>query len=106
MQSLSFQNLNAWNFDSSTCRFLRSRLVSWYQNRYWLLCLFLFASAEGAPETTPLTSGLVPKPKYHSVIPQSYAEMMEFLAGRRRAMETANFNTYVRMIPDGEVVSE
>lgn len=65
-----------------------------------------FASAEGAPETTPITSGLVPKPKYHSVVPQSYDEMMEFLAGRRRAMETANFNTYVRMIPNGEVVSE
>lgn len=31
------------------------------------------------------------KPHYSSVIPQTYSEMMEYLEGRRRAQETANF---------------
>lgn len=59
-----------------------------------------FAAAQ--PPDAPIET----QPKYYSVIPETYAEMMEYLEGRRRAIETANFNTYVRMIPSGEVVSE
>lgn len=61
-----------------------------------------FASA--TTETLPTTSERVER--YHSVVPQTYEEMMDFLEGRRRAMETANFNTYVRLMPSGQVVSE
>lgn len=66
-----------------------------------------FASANSSPETSPIASGTEPaEPRYHSVLPQTYDEMMDYLEGRRRALETTNFNTYVRKIPSGEVVSE
>lgn len=47
------------------------------------------------------------KPKFYRVMPQTYSEMMEYLEGRRKAIDTASFNTYVRLMPNpNEVVSE
>ncbi|KAF5092322.1 hypothetical protein D0Z00_004641 [Geotrichum galactomycetum] len=47
------------------------------------------------------------KPKFYSVMPQTYSEMMEYLEGRRKSLDTASFNTYVRLMPNpNEVVSE
>lgn len=47
------------------------------------------------------------QPKFFSVLPQTYAEMMDYLQGRRRSIETANFNTYVRLLPNPkEIVTE
>lgn len=47
------------------------------------------------------------QPKYFSVLPQTYAEMMDYLQGRRKSIETANFNTYVRLLPNPkEIVTE
>lgn len=59
---------------------------------------FAAAQTPNAPIETPS--------KYYTVVPQTYSEMMDYLEGRRRAIETANFNTYVRMIPSGVLVSE
>lgn len=60
---------------------------------------FVAASPKTAPPGTP--------PKYFSILPQTYAEMMQYLEGRRKAIESANFNTYVRLMPNPkEIVSE
>ncbi|VVT46288.1 uncharacterized protein SAPINGB_P001139 [Magnusiomyces paraingens] len=64
----------------------------------FVFSFFAAAQAPGAPVEAPA--------KYYTIVPETYAEMMEYLEGRRLAIETANFNTYVRMIPSGEVVSE
>lgn len=65
---------------------------------------FVYSFFAGA---SPSDASAVDAPQsYHTVVPQTYDEMMEYLEGRRRSIETANFNTYVRMIPSGQVVSE
>lgn len=44
----------------------------------------------------PKSSYAEDKPQYSSVIPQTYSEMMEYVEGRRRAQDTAN---YVATLP-------
>lgn len=52
-------------------------------------------------------SGAPKEPKYFSVLPQTYSEMMEYLEGHRKTVETANFNKYVGLTPHlKEIVSE
>lgn len=64
------------------------------------------SSSSSSPEEK-IENILPPGPqKFFTVIPQTYSEMMEYLEGRRRAIETANFNAYERLIPTGSVVSE
>lgn len=78
-------------------------------------------SQSGNPKTTPTGHftysyfvAAVPKsappataPRYYSVLPQTYAEMMDYLQGRRKSIATKNFNTYVRLLPDpNEIVTE
>lgn len=47
------------------------------------------------------------EPKYFSVLPQTYSEMMEYLEGRRKSIDTASFNTYVRLMSNPkEIVTE
>lgn len=60
---------------------------------------FVPAEPKSAPPGAP--------PRYFSVLPQTYAEMMDYLQGRRKSIEAKNFNTYVRLLPDpNEIVTE
>lgn len=51
-----------------------------------------FPSSSGTGEITAVAGQEGQKPKYWSVLPQTYSEMMEYLEGRRAALETANFS--------------